>query len=186
MFSSPTVLPFDQLTRIGEDDCCISQSTLQSSQYNSYMLQNYYASDCSMARQIDMATSQPCIQYSGSYSLAPGGCNVDTNSKLLLGATQTNPKGRIDLFGRPFATVPYLGRGSVDPTLEANIQQGESISNKKSIALLAERMYGPVYMQQPDQVERFTQMGQVMGSSVDVRRGVDTKDAGRDAHFYKK
>ena len=48
---------------------------------------------------------------------------------------------KIDLYQRPFATVPYLGRGSVDPVLESQIQQGEMITNKRSITRLPEKSY---------------------------------------------
>ena len=44
------------------------------------------------------------------------------------------PKCRISLWQRPFATVPYLGRGSSNPVLESNIQQGELANNKKTIS----------------------------------------------------
>jgi hypothetical protein len=70
-----------------------------------------------------------------------GGCNVDESSELLIGSIQTHPKSRIDLFGRTFATVPYLGRGSVEPILESQILQGESVTNKKTITRLPEKNY---------------------------------------------
>ena len=65
-----------------------------------------------------------------------GGCNIDTNSDLLIGTINTHPKCRISLLERPFKTVPYLGRGSSNPVLESHIQQGDMITNKKSINTL--------------------------------------------------
>ena len=132
---------FNNLSRIGNDNCCIDQRSIQDSSSCSYMLQNYFAQDCSMSNAKALATTQPCINYSGGFGLGAGGCNVDDSSKLLIGSTQTHPKSRIDLFGRPFATVPFLGRGSVDPVLESQIQQGESITNKRSVTHLTEKSY---------------------------------------------
>ena len=53
---------FDNVSRIGLDPCCQSQSDLQNVEYSTYMLQNYFASDCSMKKPIDLATSQPCVK----------------------------------------------------------------------------------------------------------------------------
>ena len=88
-----------------------------------------------------LATTQPGVNYKGGFQSGAGGCNIDQNSQLLIGSIQTHPKCRIDLFQRPFATVPYLGRGSVDPTIESEIQQGEAITNKRSVTKLGEKSY---------------------------------------------
>jgi hypothetical protein len=105
------------------------------------MLQNFFADDCSMQKPIYLATSQPCINYKGSMNTGAGGCNINDSSNLQIGTIQTHPRCRIDLFHRPFATVPYLGRGSVDPTMEAQILQGEMLVNKRSVTGIGETSY---------------------------------------------
>jgi hypothetical protein len=45
---------------------------------------------------------------------------------------------KVQLFTRPFLTVPYLGRGSCDPTLESQLQQGDWVRGKKSVSNLTE------------------------------------------------
>ena len=132
---------FDNMSRLGADNCCIEQNTLQSIGYCNYLLQNYYIDDCSMRKPIELATSQPCIQYKGGYNSGAGGCNIDDSSNLQIGTIQTHPRCRLDLFHRPFATVPYLGRGSVCPLMEAQIQQGELIQNKRSVTNNGETSY---------------------------------------------
>jgi hypothetical protein len=132
---------FENISRIGSDPCCIDQNTIQSAGHCSYMLQNYFADDCTMKKPIDLATSQPCVNYKGGFNSGAGGCNINDSSNLLIGTIQTHPKCRIDLFARPFATVPYLGRGSVDPIVEAQIQQGESVTNKRSVTRMGEKSY---------------------------------------------
>ncbi len=42
---------------------------------------------------------------------------------------------------RPFATVPYLGRGNGNPELESQLQQGDQVINRKSVNHLAEKSY---------------------------------------------
>jgi len=132
---------FDNMSRIGLDNCCIDQETIQDVAACNYMTQNYFASDCSMKNPINLATTQPGIMYNGGYNSGAGGCNIDTNSKLMIGTIQTHPRCRIDLFQRPFATVPYLGRGSVNPIIESQIQQGEQLVNKRSVNNLSEKSY---------------------------------------------
>ena len=121
---------FDNMSRIGNDGCSMDQRSIQSLESCNYSLQNYFANDCSMKKPIALATTQPGINYKGGFNSGAGGCNIDQNSQLLIGSIQTHPKCRIDLFQRPFSTVPYLGRGSVDPIVESDIK---------------ERMTNPVY-----------------------------------------
>jgi hypothetical protein len=132
---------FENMARIGNDSCCIDQNTIQNTAFCNYMTQNYFMSDCSMKSPIHLATAQPGIMYKGGYNVGSGGCNIDDSSKLLIGTIQTNPKCRIDLFQRPFSTVPYLGRGSVNPVVESQILQGEQVINKKSVNNLSEKSY---------------------------------------------
>jgi hypothetical protein len=44
---------------------------------------NYFLQDCSMKKPMDLALTQPCIFYKGSFNVGAGGCNIDDNSKLL-------------------------------------------------------------------------------------------------------
>lgn len=132
---------FSNMSRIGLDSCCIDQNTIQDVAACNYMTQNFFASDCSMKKPIDLATTQPGIMYNGGYQVGSGGCNINESSNLQIGTIQTHPKCRIDLFHRPFATVPFLGRGSVNPVIESQIQQGEQLMNKRSVNNLSEKSY---------------------------------------------
>ena len=93
---------------------------------------------------MDMALSQPNINYSGPKQMALDGCNVDVNSNLLIGSVQTNPRCRIDLQERPYKTVPFLGRGAGNPVLESQLVQGEQHSSRKSIDPSSEKSYIPL------------------------------------------
>jgi len=94
-----------------------------------------------MKNPIALATSQPGINYRGGFNVGSGGCNINENSNLMIGTIQTHPRCRIDLFHRPFATVPYLGRGSVDPVVEAQMMQGEISTNRQSVNQLSEKNF---------------------------------------------
>ena len=102
---------FNTMARIGNDNCDLSQRNVQNVESANYMLTNFGANDCTMQKPIQFATNQPSVFYSGSHQTGIGGCNIDTNSELLIGSSLSKPACKISLFQRPFATVPYLGRG---------------------------------------------------------------------------
>lgn len=182
---------FYGMSRIGNDNCQLDQNSIQNSQACSYTLQNYFASDCNMTKAKQLAVSQPCVNYSGGYGLAANGCNVDDNSKLMIGGLQTHPKSRVDLFSRPFATVPYLGRGSVDPMLETQIQQGESITNKRTVTNLTEKSYlthhtTPLIPEMKQKIQNPSLMIEGVAQDGWVRGGVASREIYRDNEQYAK
>lgn len=182
---------FDNMSRIGLDSCCVDQDTIQNVASCNYMTQNYFASDCSMKTPIDLATSQPGIMYNGGYNSGAGGCNINDSSKLQIGTIQTHPRCRIDLFQRPFATVPYLGRGSVNPVVEAQIQQGEQIVNKRSVNNLSERSYIKYHQTPllPAVKARFDDSASKIETDASqgwIRGGVPSRELTRDADYFNK
>jgi len=60
---------FENMSRIGNDSCYLDQETIQNNSSCNYLLQNYFANDCSMRRPIDLATTQPCVFYKGGYNV---------------------------------------------------------------------------------------------------------------------
>ena len=98
---------FHNLSRIGDDNCAMSQRNVQNVESGNYMLQNYFSADCAMRNGLSVALSQPAINFTGSHQVGVGGCNVDNNSKLLIdqGGIVQNAES---VYQRPFATVPYL------------------------------------------------------------------------------
>ena len=154
------------------------------------MLQNYFLSDCNLAKAKALATSQPAINYTGGLGLGAGGCNVQDSSKLLIGTIQTHPKSRIDLFHRPFATVPFLGRGSVDPILESQIQQGEGrVTNKKTITQLTEKSYlkyntTPLIPELKKTIQNPNNLVEGVAAEGWIRGGVPSRELTRDKDFF--
>ena len=56
---------FDNLSRIGDDNCGQSQRNVQNLNSSNYMLHNFFAADCNMARPIEFAVAQPGINFTG-------------------------------------------------------------------------------------------------------------------------
>lgn len=132
---------FDAMSRMGSDQCNLDINAVQNMDACNYTLQNYHLQDDCMAQPIQFALQQPGVNFTGGHNIGTNGCNVDDNSQLMIGSVQTQSRCRIDLFQRPFATVPFLGRGSACPVMEAQIQQGEQLTNRRSVNRLSERSY---------------------------------------------
>ena len=182
---------FDSISRIGNDNCYIDQRSIQNAEFSNYMLQNYFASDCSMKNPISLATTQPGVFYNGGYNVGAGGCNINDSSKLLIGSIQTNPRCRIDLFQRPFATVPFLGRGSVNPIVESQIQQGELNINKRSVTNLGEKSYikyhqTPLLPSIKNKMTNPANCVEGVASEGWIRGGVPSRELTRDKDFFEK
>ena len=180
---------FDNMSRIGNDSCCIDQNSIQNSQSCNYLLQNYFSQDCSMNNARQLATAQPGINYSGSYGLGVNGCNVNDSSRLLLGGVQTHPRCRIDLYQRPFATVPFLGRGSVDPILESQIQQGDSITNKRTVTKLPEQSYlryhtTPLIPEVRQTIQNPANLVEGVATEGWIRGGLPSRELTKDTNYY--
>lgn len=182
---------FDSISRIGNDNCYIDQRSIQNAEYSNYMLQNYFASDCSMKNPINLATTQPGVFYNGGFNVGAGGCNINESSKLQIGTIQTHPRCRIDLFQRPFATVPFLGRGSVNPIVESQIQQGELNINKRSVTNLGEKSYikyhqTPLLPSIKNKMTNPANCVEGVASEGWIRGGVPSRELTRDKDFFNK
>lgn len=172
---------FDNMSRIGNDNCYLDQTTIQNTQSCNYLLQNYFSQDCTMKTPIALATSQPSVFYKGGYNVGAGGCNIDDNSKLLIGSEQTNSRCRTDMFQRPFSTVPFLGRGSVCPIMESKIMQGEQLSNKRTVTGIMETnsfLYTSIPLL-PSVQQTIVDHGKKLQNN-DIRAGITTRDLARD------
>jgi len=117
---------FNGMSRIGMDSCDESQQTLQNNEAANYQFSNNITK-CPMTETIEIATSQPNINYKGGYS----GCEIDKSSELLF-PNITKEKEKLSLEQRQFLTVPYLGKGKINPTTETELQRGQMFLDKKS------------------------------------------------------
>ena len=128
---------FNKLANINDDSCTLSQQNVQNLKFGNYMLTNFYGHDCTMKKPREFATNQPSVFFHGGHQTGYGGCNIDENSDLFL-SLPTKPACKISLQQRAFLTVPFLGRGNSDAVLESQIQQGDMVSDKKSICTTSE------------------------------------------------
>lgn len=133
---------FNNTARIGADSTDQSQRNGANTHYANYMLTDHFSSTLS-EHHVQFAIQQPTMNFNG---LANGNgihnAAVDKESMLKLKPTEDRPLEKLQLFSRPFVTVPYLGRGSCDPALESQLQQGEPVTEKKSVSTIMEKSFG--------------------------------------------
>lgn len=186
MFSS---YEFDNMTRINTDAGYLEQNSIQNTMNCNYRLQNFFSNDCSMKTPINLATTQPGISYKGGHTVSIGGSNIDENSKLMIGTIQDTPKHRIDLFHRPFATIPYLGRGTINPDIEFQMLQGDTFSNRKTQNSAGETSYinyqqTPLLQSVQEQVTNPKRSVEGFADEGWIRGGVPSRELNRDAEYY--
>jgi len=137
---------FNNMGRIGLDATDQTQRNLHNTRFANYMLSEFF-SDKTTDSQVKFATQQPTMMVSGT---GIAGSVIDVNSMLTLKTEQERPLEKLMLFPRPFATVPYLGKGSCDPSLESQLQQGELVSDKKSVSTIMEKSFSNYSMYPTD------------------------------------
>ena len=179
---------FFNMSRIGNDNCGLSQKNIQNAEAGNYLLTNFYP-HTSMTSAIDLALTQPTINFSGCHQVGTGGCNVNANSELTIGTIQTHPKCRISLYERPFATVPYLGRGASHPLLESQLQQGDQITNKKSITNLSEKSHlnyrnTPMIPSLAATVTNPVNLIEGVAADGWIRGGLPSREMAKDQEYY--
>lgn len=134
----------NQVGRMGNDLTDKTQRNVQNSAYLNTVLTNF-SSDKMSTSHIDFATQYPGMMVSGTNGgTGLGAMGVDAESSLLWRTSSQRPLEKLQLFPRAFLTVPYLGRGSCDTTLESQLIQGEHVRGKKSVSTVMEQNFLPL------------------------------------------
>jgi hypothetical protein len=129
---------FNSMGRIGADMTDETAQNLYNTRFGNYTVSNYF-SDSTSDSHINFATQQPSVLINSRNGI---NSNVIDHYSFLLTNTDTErPLEKLSLNQRPFVTVPYLGKGYGDPTLESQLQQGQMVADKKSIATVSETSY---------------------------------------------
>lgn len=129
-------LQMQQVTQLTNDASFQDQRTLVNARQCAYLLQPHGGRSLAQAQQL--AVTAPGMMISGPVQ----GGNIAVSSMLTLGQVQTHPAGALMLYQRPFRTTPYLGRGAVDPVVESQLRQGQSVSARRTETLLQETNLG--------------------------------------------
>tara|TARA_Y100000361_G_scaffold87408_1_gene77670 strand:- start:3394 stop:3990 length:597 start_codon:yes stop_codon:yes gene_type:complete len=140
--SSTSSYLFNNTARIGSDVTDQTQNNVHNTRSANHMLSSYFSDNVS-SDYVNFAIDQPTMSFSGvSRGKGLNGNVIDNESSLLIkDVEQTTPFEKLQLFQRPFVTVPYLGRGSCDPTIESQLLHGESVADKKSVSTIMDKSF---------------------------------------------
>tara|TARA_B110000046_G_scaffold139137_2_gene145505 strand:- start:4596 stop:5168 length:573 start_codon:yes stop_codon:yes gene_type:complete len=177
---------FDNPTRLGNDGCGTNDRDVQNSSYGSYITTNFF-SGCDTKRPMAFATKQPNVFVKGG--LGPGACNISDDSVLKIGSLQTHPKCKISLQQRPFATVPFLGKGPPRPILESRLQQGSSINDLKSCKTIMETGYNnatPLIPSVQATIQNPHNLVEGVAATGWIRGGLPSRDLTRNQDYLER
>ena len=179
---------FFNLGRIGSEQVDNTQRQVLNTRLANYTLSNYF-SDPTSNSHIDFATAYPQLTFNAvNGGSGVGGAAVDADSKLRIQNEQTRSLDKLNLNTRPFITVPYLGRGSCDPSLESQLLQGELSTDKKSVSTIMTKsfMEYSLYPLDAKMEERVNNPANtVEEAALDgwVRGGIKTRQMANDNHY---
>lgn len=132
---------FNKMNRIGGENIDNTQNNIINTKFANYMLTSYF-SESLTDDTINFVSNQPTVNI---YGLVGGkGLNshiIDTDSNLIIQTNQERSLDKLNLQPRPFLTIPYLGKGNCDPTLESKLLQGENIYEKKSVSTIMDKNF---------------------------------------------
>jgi hypothetical protein len=159
------------------DNIDTTQMNLDNTRYADYMLSNFNSATPS-TDHVQFATQQPAFSFNGmTNGHGLGGDVIDADSKLLIQKEQERPLDKVQLFQRPYSTVPFMGRGFSNPVLESRLLQGESTLQQKSVGTVTEESFAPYSLLPVDEemqqhvvdprftVEEYALQGWVRGGS---------------------
>lgn len=169
--------------RIGLDTSVQSQKDILNNKYQDYYTANYFT-DPAAGRHLDFAAAFPTLTTAGSNL---GGSVVDESSKLSFsGVEQTRSLEKLQNQTRPFITIPFLGRGSCDPKLEAQLLQGERSNEKKSVGTIMSKSFMDYRMNPSDDIALPQNRVETLAMNGWVRGGDITRKIAGDDHYSQK
>jgi len=179
---------FFNMARIGADEVDNTQRNLANTRFSGYMLSNYF-SEPSVGTHVDFATQLPTVAFSNRSGAGLSGQLVDTDSLLTIKRENARSLEKLSLNQRPFLTVPYLGRGSCDPILEAQIMQGENNRGKKSVSTIMTKNFMDHAMYPvDDEMNKRLGDGTIQEAALEgwIRGGLLTREMGKDGAFVQQ
>jgi hypothetical protein len=129
---------FNNMGRIGADSTDNTQQAISNTKFANYML-TQYTNEVVSDSHVQFATQQPTLMFGSTvHGGGLSGSVIDNESNLFNNVENVRPLEKLQLYPRPFLTVPYLGRGGGNPSLESQLQQGEIVNDKKSVSTMSE------------------------------------------------
>ena len=121
---------FDNTSRIGNDNCDMTNKNMQNKSASDYVLENFTVYS-PLNNTINLATNQPNVFCQGSPAGGISSKDIDDNTKLKFSQLVRLPE-KATYQERLFCTVPYLGKGPNDVYAESDLISNKLNSNRKT------------------------------------------------------
>lgn len=132
---------FNHEDNIRSDATYNTQQNIQNTNFSKYNLANYH-NDSLSQEVVYFTTQNPTMMANGTHrGSGLAGKSVDVESKLHYNIEQERSLEKLDLRQRMFITVPYLGRGAGDTTVESKLQWGESVPKRQTAKETSHEIY---------------------------------------------
>lgn len=171
-----------QFTRVHDDPCDLKVQYKESAAPGGYQLTNLVPAPAAVA---SVAYQQPVVPVREGYGWSRAAMEVD--SMLRNHAIQTNSphcpvRGRTQ--ARPFATVPYMGRGKGEAALESRLQMSEFVRSGKECGTISDKFYEGQFVPQIPHVAANIQnprhLVEEAASAGWIRGGIPSRQVVRD------
>lgn len=130
---------FNYSARIGQDNCHLTERDLENDSFARYNAGIH--TPCSSTQCLEFATTEHQTPPVGGVSFTDvGGHGVDIDSSLRI-VPGTQVRERLNLMQRPFATVPYLGRGKHNADVDTQLRYGTLTNERRMNDSVTERAY---------------------------------------------
>lgn len=129
-----------QFTRVRDDPCNQSFQNKETVSPGAYQVTNLYPS---LATATRIAHEQPIVPERDGFGWSASAVDIDStlrNHGMQTLSPHCPVRGRTQ--ARPFATVPYMGRGKGEAMLESRLQMSEFIRQGKDCGTISDSFYG--------------------------------------------
>ena len=171
-----------QFTRIHDDPCDLKVQYYESAAPGAYKLTNLTP----IEKKVEtVAYQQPAVPMREGYGWSAH--NIDVDSVLRNHAMQTNSPHcpiRARTQARPFASVPYMGRGKGEAQLESRLQMSQFVRQGKDCGTISDKFYEnqftPMIPYVAENVQNPVHLIPEVASAGWVRGGVPSRQVVRD------
>ena len=178
-------------TSLVDDTCLQSERQHQSIEASDYMVSNFHSCDKKLGNIFTVAGENKGVSVVDGYGVS--GNVVSEHTKLRVGEVESRPKCSILLQKRPFATVPFMGRGSVDPEIEGQVITGGEIRKRDhwvSLDEQQERTYNntvtPLVKNLQENIQNPVNLVEEFNDPEWVRGGTPTRQIVKDLDYLQR
>ena len=178
-------------TSLIDDSCLQNERQHQSIEASDYMVSNFHSCDKNLLDVFTVAGENKGVSVVDGYGVS--GNKIEDHTKIRIGDVESRPKCSILLQKRPFATVPYMGRGSADPEVEGKVKTGGVLHKRENWISLEEqqentfdRTLTPLVQNLEENIQNPLNLVEEVNDPEWVRGGTPTRQIVKDLDYLQR